>query len=164
MTEDLFVLLVPAVHGVPAERRVPGAAGCGVDRLVVGPPRVLGTAVTHGDRPVGRVTLDRAVGHGAARLEHPGGHVALRDVVTRHPAGLVQQLHPAAVGYGAAAEHDTDTARRVFEVEQVLGGSQLGVEHAGGPVPEWCGSDRQSHALLPTRSPGLAASAVALHA
>src|SRR5260370_14525506 len=108
MTEDLFVLLVPAVHGVPAERAVPGEPGCGVDRLLVGPHRVLGTAVTHGDRPVGRVTLDRAVGHGAARLEPPGGHVALRGVVTRPPAGLRQQLHPAALGYWAAAEPRPD--------------------------------------------------------
>ena len=102
---DPLVLLEPGVDGVTVEGDVAGKGGHRLQRLGVAPHRVLGGAVTDGDRPVGRLALERTRRVPPGGREQVGADVVEREVPHRGQTRLVQQLGLPAVGHRLAGEH-----------------------------------------------------------
>ena len=89
MAEKLLVLDEPFVDAVPIERRVAGEKGGLLERLLVGPDRVLFDSVAHADGPVARLALVGTARPSVAWLEEVVPQVVLGDVVNGQVARLV---------------------------------------------------------------------------
>ena len=117
--EDLLVLLVPVLDGIPVERHAIGDGRRPGQDLGIAPDLVLGDLAAHADRPVARVALERAVRRVLGRLEQVEADVRAREVPDRQVAGLVQQRDVAGVDDGLAADDPAHAPGRRLEVQRV---------------------------------------------
>jgi len=108
--EDLVVLLEPGVHPAPIDGQVALDVGTLGQRVLVAPDGVADHPVTDRDRPVGGVTLVRAVGGGVGRLQQLGADVLGWEVVDGQVPGLQQQQRPGGVDDGHAVQEGPHAA------------------------------------------------------
>src|SRR4029077_20796983 len=117
--EDLLVLLVPVLDGVPVEGDAIRDGRRPRQDLGVAPDLVLGDLAADADRPVARVTLEGAVRRVLGRLEQVEADVGAREVPDRQVTRLVEERDVAGIDDGLTAEDTPHAPGRGLEIERV---------------------------------------------
>src|SRR5215213_14876 len=144
--EDLLLFFVPMIYHTPIERQVISERRSRVYRVRVAPHGILRDAVADPHRPVGGVTLERAVRRVVCGLEKVHPHVPSGEVVDRQVSLLMHKLYPPAVSHGFAAEHRPHPPRGVLEVQHMVPrGFNLKIKRLLALITERSGPDRKGH-------------------
>ena len=98
----------PRVHRGPIEGDIVADARRFVVGILVGPDRIFRRPVADLERPVGGVSLERAMRPKFVAQQELGAHVGERKVVHRRQPGFVHQQGARAVGNRLAVEDDAN--------------------------------------------------------